>query len=144
MKVYLKFYHGKIIFDLIEKSEVLKILICKNFATFNQTMSSLTTIFNFQTINQHTTQDDITGKEIETATVLEHAFNCLLKEFTTCVSFHNWRKILDSYEENGKFVIILPTYFSENAQQFAFEIAVKVIQKIYFIYNVNIIIIFKA
>lgn len=93
---------------------------------------------------QQTTQDDITGKKIETVTIWERALNFLLKEFTK--SFYYERRVLDLLETDVKCVIILPTYFSENIQQFVYETAVKVsyvrdkiyIDINYFIYNVNV------
>lgn len=81
--------------------------------------------FFLKTINlQHRTRDDITGKEIETVTVLERALNFLLKEFARSI-YNRW-KIRGSLETDVKFVIILPTYFSENIQQLVYETAVKV------------------
>lgn len=73
---------------------------------------------------QQTTQDDITGKKIETVTILERALNFLLNEFTRSI-YNRWR-IRDSLETDVKFAIILPTYISENIQQFVYETAVKV------------------
>lgn len=73
---------------------------------------------------QQTTRDDITGKKIETVTILERALNFLLNEFTRSI-YNRWR-IRDSLETDVKFAIILPTYISENIQQFVYETAVKV------------------
>lgn len=85
----------------------------------------ITSVLDSQkTINlQHRTGDDITGKEIETVTVLEQALNFLLKEFARSI-YNRW-KIRGSLETDVKFVIILPTYFSENIQQLVYETAVK-------------------
>lgn len=76
---------------------------------------------------------------------MERALNFLLKEFTRSV-YNNWR-IRESLETDVKFVIILPTYFSENAQQFVYETAVKVSyvrdkididKNLFYIFNLNI------
>lgn len=72
---------------------------------------------------------------------MERAFNCLLEELTTYISGYSWWSICDSLEKDVKFVIILPTYFNENAQQFVYETAVKVIKKN--VSYINITVIFK-
>lgn len=74
---------------------------------------------------RHTIQKDVTGKEIETNTVFECIFNFLLTHFTRSITCNNWT-VTDSTETNAKYVIVLPTYFSENEQQFVYETAVKV------------------
>lgn len=88
---------------------------------FQEVMS----VFDSQkAINRHTIQKDVAGKEIETTTVFERTFNFLLAHFTRSITGKN-RRITDSTETDAKYVIVLPTYFSENEQQFVYETAVK-------------------
>lgn len=84
-----------------------------------------TVVFILQSINRHTIQKDVTGKEIETTTVFERTFHFLLTHFTRSITCNNWT-VTDSTETDAKYVIVLPTYFSENEQQFVYETAVKV------------------
>lgn len=85
-------------------------------------MIIFTASFSFQTFSQHTIQRDITGKEIESTTIFERALGFLLADFTRSISCNR----LKIRETDIKFVIIVPTYFSENEQQFVYETAVKV------------------
>lgn len=84
-----------------------------------------TIVFILQSINWHTIQKDVAGKEIETTKVFERTFNFLLAHFTRSITGKNWR-ITDSTETDAKYVIVVPTYFSENEQQFVYETAVQV------------------
>lgn len=85
-----------------------------------------TVVFILQSINRHTIQKDVAGKEIETTTVFERTFNFLLAHFTRSIIGKN-RRITDLTETDAKYVIVVPTYFSENEQQFVYETAVKVL-----------------
>lgn len=74
-----------------------------------------TVVFILQSINRHTIQKDVAGKEIETTTVFERTFNFLLAHFTRSITGKN-RRITDLTETDAKYVIVVPTYFSENVR----------------------------
>lgn len=87
-------------------------------------MSFMYSLLFFKTITQETKLKNESGKDIKVTDVLELSLKFLFDDFVKLLSR---LETCASHVHDGKYVIIVPTHFNENMQEFIKEAAVKVV-----------------